>query len=349
MSHGNGPSLDAPMKEREAISAKGLSKAFGKVVALDNVDLKVQRGTVLALLGPNGAGKTTFIRILATLLRPDSGYASVAGHDVVRDAAAVRSLIGLTGQYAAVDGNLTGRENLEMVGRLYHLGLPHSRERAEQLLQQFELVDAAGRRVRTYSGGMRRRLDLAASLVARPPVLFLDEPTTGLDPRSRLSLWDTIDKLVKEGTTVLLTTQNLEEAERLASLIAVLDRGGIIEQGTAEELKECCGGAVLLQLRVLDRAQTALAAQVLSGFGNGHLQQNADLGKLSLPVPAGPTKLPDIVRRLDVAGVGIYDIGLRPPTLDDVFLTLTGRTTEAAEQYGPGSAGRHGQRVEKDS
>lgn len=235
-----------------------------------------------------------------------------------------------------------------MVGRLYHLGRSHARERAEQLLQQFDLVDAAGRRVRTYSGGMRPRLDLAASLVARPPVLFLDEPTTGLDPRSRLGLWDTIDKLVKEGTTVLLTTQNLEEAERLANLIAVLDRGGIIKQGTAEYLKECCGGAVLLQLRVLDRAQTGLAVQVLSTFGNGLLQQNADLGKLSLAVPAGPTILPDIVRRLDVAGVAIYDIGLRPPTVDGVFLTLTGRTTEAAEQYGSESAGRHSQRAERD-
>lgn len=321
-----------------AIVAEGLHKAFGSVKALDGVDLVVQAGTVMALLGPNGAGKTTFVRILTTLMRSDAGRAQVMGYDVVRDAAVVRSLIGLTGQYAAVDDNLTGRENLEMVARLYHLGRPEARLRAGELLESFDLVDAADRRVKTYSGGMRRRLDLAASLVAHAPVLFLDEPTAGLDPRSRLGLWDIITGLVKGGTTVLLTTQYLEEADHLANTIAVLDHGRIMKQGTSEELKECCGGDVLIQLRLADRSQTALAEEILSTFGDGRPRIDAEAGQLDLPV-AGTTMLPEVCRRLDAGGVRIYDISLRRPTLDDVFLALTGRTTEASSEKVPPEAG----------
>ncbi|MCX5991480.1 MAG: ATP-binding cassette domain-containing protein [Chloroflexi bacterium] len=317
-----------------AIVTEGLYKSFGAVKALDGVALVVQPGTVMALLGPNGAGKTTVIRILATLMRPDSGRAEVLGHDVLREAVVVRSLIGLTGQYAAVDENLTGRENLEMVGRLYHLGGSEARKRAGELLESLDLAEAADRGVKTYSGGMRRRLDLAASLVARPPVLFLDEPTTGLDPRSRIGLWDTIAGLVKGGTTVLLTTQYLEEADRLANHIAVIDHGRIIEQGTPEYLKECCGGDVLLQLRLSDRSQTALGAEILATFGDGKIRADAETGQLELPVEKGTTILPEVIRRLDARGVAIYDIALRRPTLDDVFLSLTGRTAEASSEEG---------------
>jgi len=330
---------------RPAIMAEGLKKAFGKIKALDGVDVSVQPGTIMAMLGPNGAGKTTFVRILATLMRPDAGRAEVAGHDVVREAAAVRSLIGLTGQYAAVDENLTGRENLEMVGRLYHIGGAQARLRAGELLERFELTDAADRRVKTYSGGMRRRLDLGASLVARPPVLFLDEPTSGLDPRSRMALWDIITGLVREGTTVLLTTQYLEEADRLADYIAVIDHGHIIEAGTSKYLKECCGGDVLVQLRLTDRTQSAAAGEVLSTFGDGKLQVDEKTGQLSLPVVDGTAILPELVRRLDARGITLYDVTLRPPTLDDVFMALTGRpvaeagaegTTTEVHQHGRG-------------
>jgi len=328
---------------RPAILAEGLKKAFGKVKALDGIDVSVQPGTIMAMLGPNGAGKTTFVRILATLMRPDAGRAEVAGHDVVREAAAVRSLIGLTGQYAAVDENLTGRENLEMVGRLYHIGGARARLRAGELLERFELTDAADRRVKTYSGGMRRRLDLAASLVARPPVLFLDEPTSGLDPRSRMALWDIINSLVKEGTTVLLTTQYLEEADRLADYIAVIDHGHIIEAGTSKYLKECCGGDVLVQLRLTDRTQSTAAGEVLSTFGDGKLQVDEKTGQLSLPVVDGTAILPELVRRLDARGITLYDVTLRPPTLDDVFMALTGRPVEEGKTEGtPGEAHQHG-------
>jgi len=320
-----------------------LTKSFGKVKALDGADVSVEPGTIMAMLGPNGAGKTTLIRILATLMRPDGGRAEVAGHDVLREPEVVRSLIGLTGQYAAVDENLTGRENLEMVGRLYHIGGKLARTRAKELLERFELSDAADRRVRTYSGGMRRRLDLAASLVARPPVLFLDEPTAGLDPRSRQALWDIITGLVKEGTTVLLTTQYLEEADRLADYIAVIDHGHIIEAGTSRYLKECCGGDVLVQLRLSDRTQTSIAGEVLSTFGDGKLQIDERVGQVSLPVVDGTAILPELVRRLDARGITRYDVTLRQPTLDDVFLALTGRPIEETQAEGTvGEGHQHG-------
>lgn len=331
-----------------AISAQGLRKAYGKIKALYGIDLAVPLGTVMAFLGPNGAGKTTFVRILTTLLSPDAGHASVLGHDVIREAHVVRTLIGLAGQYPAVDENLTGRENLEMVGRLYHLGGQESRRRAGELLESFGLTDASKRRVKTYSGGMRRRLDLVASLVAKPPVLCLDEPTTGLDPRSRLGLWEVIQNLVKEGTTVFLTTQYLEEADRLADNIAVLNNGRIIEQGTAQYLKECCGGDVLIQLRMADRTQTALAADLLATLGDGKLRSVPETGEISFPVIGGTSILAEVVRRLDTGGVTIADLQLRQPTLDDVFLSLTGRTTEAspedttqakAEGHGKGKKG----------
>lgn len=328
---------------RPAILAEGLKKAFGKVKALDGVDVSVEPGTIMAMLGPNGAGKTTFVRILATLMRPDAGRAEVAGHDILKEPQAVRSLIGLTGQYAAVDENLTGRENLEMVGRLYHIGGALAGTRAKELLERFELTEAADRRVRTYSGGMRRRLDLAASLVARPPVLFLDEPTSGLDPRSRQALWDIITGLVKEGTTVLLTTQYLEEADRLADYIAVIDHGHVIEEGTSQYLKECCGGDVLVQLRLSDRTQTAIAGEVLSTFGDGKLQVDERAGQVSLPVVDGTAILPEVVRRLDSRGITRYDVTLRQPTLDDVFLALTGRPVGETQAEGTvGEAHRHG-------
>ncbi len=327
-----------------AIRAVGVAKSFGKIIALAGVDLEVQTGTVTALLGPNGAGKTTFVRILATLLRPDSGKAEVAGHDVVHQAAAVRALIGLTGQYAAVDENLTGRENLEMVGQLYHLHRAEVRARAGELLDTFDLAEAADRRAKTYSGGMRRRLDLAASLVARPPILFLDEPTTGLDPRSRLGMWEIITGLVKGGSTVLLTTQYLEEADRLADTIAVLDRGRIIKEGTSFELKGCCGGDVFVQLRVADRTQAAAAAELLGDLADGRLQVSDDVGELSLPLVGGAALLPEIVRRLDTARITIADLSLRPPTLDDVFLSLTGHSVE--ESTGVGAEAVGGQSAE---
>jgi len=330
MAERTGTAESTGIAEDTAISAHGLRKVYGKIRALDGIDLMVPSGTVMAFLGPNGAGKTTFVRILTTLLSPDAGQASVLGHDVVRDAQAVRTLIGLAGQYPAVDENLTGRENLEMVGRLYHLGGPASRRRAGELLEGFGLTDASKRTVKTYSGGMRRRLDLAASLVAKPPVLFLDEPTAGLDPRSRLGLWEVIEKLVKEGTTVFLTTQYLEEADRLADNIAVLDNGRILEQGTAQYLKECCGGDVLIQLRVADRAQTALAGELLATLGNGKIRTTPETGEINFPVIKGTSSLAEVVRRLDTGGVTIADLQLRQPTLDDVFLSLTGHTAESS-------------------
>lgn len=315
-----------------AISTQGMRKSFGKTKALDGVDLDVAPGTVAALLGPNGAGKTTFVRILTTLLPADAGNAQVLGYDVVKDASNVRTLIGLAGQYPAVDENLTGRENLEMVGRLYHLSRREALRRAGELLEGFGLSDAADRRAKTYSGGMRRRIDLAASLVAKPPVLFLDEPTAGLDPRSRLGLWEVIENLVKEGTTVLLTTQYLEEADRLADNIAVLDNGRIIEQGTAKYLKECCGGDVLIQLRVTDSSQTQVAAELLGNLGNDKLRTSPETGDISFPVIGGTSVLAEVVRRMDSSNVSIADLALRQPTLDDVFLFLTGHTAETPSQ-----------------
>jgi ABC-2 type transport system ATP-binding protein len=309
-----------------AIETNGICKSFGDVQALRSVDLQVPAGTVLGLLGPNGAGKTTAVRILTTLLPPDGGSARVAGHDVVEDAAALRAEIGLAGQYAAVDENLTGRENLVMVGRLYHLGRKQSHERADELLERFELTDAAGRPARTYSGGMRRRLDLAAALVARPPVLFLDEPTTGLDPRSRLALWQTIEDRVAGGTTVLLTTQYLDEADRLADTIAVIDHGGVIAEGTSDELKDRVGGEKL-EVTLEDSDERRLAIDTLTPI-SGDEAPTCDGPIVRMPMSRERGGIAEAVRRLDGAGVGIADIAVRRPTLDDVFMVLTGHVAE---------------------
>jgi ABC-2 type transport system ATP-binding protein len=317
----------------EAIVTEGLRRHFGPIKAVDGVDLAAPAGTVLGLLGPNGAGKTTIVRILTTLLDPDGGSARVAGYDVVRDAEALRSMIGLAGQYAAVDENLTGRENLDLVGRLYHLGRSEASRRADEMLERFELTDAASRTVKTYSGGMRRRLDLGASLVGRPQVLFLDEPTTGLDPRSRFGLWDVIRELVNDGTTLLLTTQYLEEADRLADHIAVIDGGRVIAEGTSDELKSRVGGD-LLALRVADRARVAEAAAAIADLGSGAPQVVAESGEVSLPVREGASVLAEVVRRLDAAGLEISDLALGRPSLDDVFLALTGHVAEAAGEDG---------------
>ena len=312
-----------------AIQTEGLRKSYGDVHALQGVDLFATEGTVLGLLGPNGAGKTTAVRILTTLLAPDAGSARVAGLDVVKDATQLRSRIGLAGQYAAVDENLTGFENLEMVGRLYHLGKPESRKRATDLLERFDLSDAATRLVRTYSGGMRRRLDLAAALVADPPVLFLDEPTTGLDPRSRLALWEVIEGRVSEGTTVLLTTQYLDEADRLSDQIAVIDHGMVIAEGTSDELKARVGGE-RLELTVADESQSQAAADALA---DACVEPPVVEGaRVLIAMPREHGAVTETVRRLDNAGIAVDDVAVRRPTLDDVFLTLTGRPAEEAAQ-----------------
>jgi len=315
-----------------AITAEGLVKIYksrkSEVRALDGIDLEVAEGTVLGLLGPNGAGKTTTVRILAALLKPDAGHASVAGFDVVKQADALRQVIGLSGQFAAVDENLTGRENLWMFGRLYQLSSTEATRRATELLEQFDLADAGDRVVKTYSGGMRRRLDLGSALIGRPRILFMDEPTTGLDPRSRLGMWDVIRGLVREGTTLLLTTQYLEEADELANSIAVVDHGKIIARGTADELKSQVGGE-RIEVVVHDPAAVPQAREVLQADCMGEVTLDEHTRRLTVPASGGgATVLVQVVRDLDEAGIVIDDIGLRRPTLDDVFLALTGHAAE---------------------
>ncbi|MFD5334923.1 ATP-binding cassette domain-containing protein [Streptomyces hawaiiensis] len=314
-----------------AIYAEGLVKTFGDVKALDGVDLDVPEGTVLGLLGPNGAGKTTTVRCLTTLLRPDSGRAVVAGLDVLKQPDAVRRSIGLSGQFAAVDEYLTGRENLQMVGQLYQMRAKAAKERAAELLEQFHLADAADRPTKTYSGGMRRRLDLAAALVVSPPVMFMDEPTTGLDPRNRQQLWEVIKQLVSGGTTLLLTTQYLEEADHLAHDIAVVDHGKVIAQGTSDQLKARTGGE-RVEVVVHEREHIQAAAEVLAGFGKGETKIEEHMRKLTAPVTGGAKLLAEVIRELDTRGIEIDDIGLRRPTLDDVFLSLTGHVAEVKDQ-----------------
>jgi ABC-2 type transport system ATP-binding protein len=323
-----------------AILVEGLTKSFGDVKALRGIDLVVPRGTVLGVLGPNGAGKTTAVRILTTLLLPDKGRALVEGRDVVKQAAAVRRSIGLSGQSAAIQEELTGQENLEIVGRLYHLGKAQAKIRAMELLEQFDLVDAADRYAKNYSGGMQRRLDLAASLVGRPQVLFLDEPTTGLDPRSRLGMWDIIRSLVAGGTTLLLTTQYLDEADELADEIVVIDHGLVIAAGTAEELKSRVGGDVL-EFTVPDRNRISDAVAAVVPVGEGEPHADKETGVVSLGVGGrGSDALVDAVRSLDAAGVQTHGLALRRPSLDDVFLALTGHAVEEEEQKAKRGRGR---------
>ncbi len=329
------------MGARPAILSEGLEKRFGQTHALRGLDLAADEGTVLGVLGPNGAGKTTAVRILTTLLPPDGGHAEVAGLDVVRQADQLRTRIGLAGQYAAVDDLLTGRENLEMFGRLYHISGAAARRRAAELLERFDLTDAAGRVVKTYSGGMRRRLDLAASLIVAPPVLFLDEPTTGLDPRGRTGMWDVISGLVADGTTVLLTTQYLEEADLLANQIVVVDHGQVIARGTSDELKAQVGGE-RLEISVARGSDLDAALRALSPYASGDLRVDHERRRVVVPVINGSRLLPSAVRDLDAAGLQLDDLALRRPTLDDVFLTLTGHAAEETPAAEPAPDGRRG-------
>jgi ABC-2 type transport system ATP-binding protein len=320
-----------------AVIAEGLFKRFGETEALRGVDLEIERATILGVLGPNGAGKTTTVRILTTLLRPDAGRAFIDGVDVVADPRRARARIGLTGQYAAVDERLTGFENLQLVGRMFHLRTKEARRRARGLLERFGLDDAGDRVVKGYSGGMRRRLDIAMSLIAEPSVLFLDEPTTGLDPRSRLEMWDVIDGLVADGTTTLLTTQYLDEAERLADDIAVIDHGTVIARGTAAELKSRSGGE-RVQITVQDRSDLARVPALLGDFllGNSGGTVDAAESMVTVPVTSSDGIVPAVVRALDAAQIGVSDVVVRRPTLDDVFLELTGhRAAEPDDGDGP--------------
>ncbi len=319
------------MANTPAIVAEGLHKYYGKIHALDGLNLEASEGSILAVLGPNGAGKTTAVRILTTLLKPDSGRAEVAGLDVVKQARAVRTRIGLAGQYAAVDETLTGYENLVMFGQLYHLPGPEAKRRAHALLAGVDLGEAASRFVKTYSGGMRKRLDLAASLLITPPILFLDEPTTGLDPRGRLAVWEVIRGLAAEGTTVFFTTQYLEEADQFAQQIVVIDHGRVIAQGTADELKMQIGGE-RLELTIAAGGDLQAALEVLRPHSSGEIQIDSERRHLIVPVTHGAQHFTAILHDLDAAGTPLEDVALRRPTLDDVFLSLTGRAALAAEQ-----------------
>jgi ABC-2 type transport system ATP-binding protein len=311
-----------------SISITGINKRFGNIQALDGVNLEIKEGVVCALLGPNGSGKTTLVRILTTLLRPDKGTARVGGFDILKEPNLVRMIFGLAGQYPAVDENLTGKENLVMIGRLYHMGSVKAGNRAEELLQIFDLKDAAGRMARTYSGGMRRRLDLASALVASPPILFLDEPTTGLDPRSRLGLWEIISAQARNCSTVFLTTQYLEEADKLARQIVIMDKGKIIREGSPQDLKDCCGGETHIKLRLVDRNQILTACEVLKRIAGDKVIINDSTGEIRLPALGGAAVLTDVINLLTTAQIQIAELGLAQPTLDDVFLAITGHTVE---------------------
>jgi ABC-2 type transport system ATP-binding protein len=311
-----------------SISIKDVSKSFGKIRALDSINLQIPAGIVFALLGPNGSGKTTLVRILTTLLKPENGTARVGGFDVVQEANLVRHIFGLAGQYPAVDENLTGRENLVMIGQLYHLKKEKAKNRAQELLEIFDLTDAANRVVKTFSGGMRRKLDLAAALVASPPILFLDEPTTGLDPRSRLGLWEVINAQVKNCSTVFLTTQYLEEADRLANRIAIMDKGKVIREGSPQELKDCCGGETYVKLRLFDRNQISKTSELLQDIARVNVRISESTGEISIPAPDGTATLSVVVDLLKAKEIQISEIGLQQPTLDDVFLAITGHTAE---------------------
>lgn len=328
------------VKKDVAISAKNVHKSFGKLKVLQGIDLEIRRGNIVALLGPNGAGKTTMIKIMSTLLKPDSGKVMVEGYDIAHNPDEVRSLIGLTGQYAAVDEYLTGRENLKMMGRLYHLSKKDTHDRTEELLQKFDLVDAADRYAKTYSGGMRRRLDLAASLIATPPIIFLDEPTTGLDPRSRLAMWEIIKDLVKEGTTILLTTQQLEEADHLADHIAVLDGGKIIARGTADELKAKVGGErisfVFAEDKDLKKAQKLVK-------GNG-LEIDEKQKSLSVSNDKGIKSVKQLLEKFEKEKIHASGMSLSKPTLDDVFMKLTGHKATKSNGNGNGNSKTKGKK-----